>query len=145
MKSTKTTVVLAAGVLVLWLSCGPVTADPTLDLSNAQGDNGWIDGAYFEQWWDQSAGVGVFEPFVRIKADGTEEAYNTDNPTKDLDALEQRFMGWFDQQVESGELRRVEDDKDARAVLGPKRWLGAQRVRMNRLKEWWAQEGGVDI
>ncbi len=64
-----------------------------------------------------------------------------------VDELEARFLAWIDAQAESGALTREDHADDAMwgKVLGPKRWLEAQRIRIDRLKAWWAENGGVDI
>ncbi|HEU5116748.1 MAG TPA: LEPR-XLL domain-containing protein, partial [Isosphaeraceae bacterium] len=39
---------------------------------------GFINGALFRQGSNQPSGTGVFQSFVRIQNDGTEQGYNTD-------------------------------------------------------------------
>ncbi|MBN1977782.1 MAG: hypothetical protein JW918_10300 [Anaerolineae bacterium] len=49
--------------------------------------------------------------------------------------LEQRFLAFFDQLVAEGTLTRLPDapPEMGRRILGPRRWLRAQRIRINRL------------
>jgi hypothetical protein len=49
--------------------------------------------------------------------------------------LEQRFLAFFDRLVEDGTLTRLPDADPAhgKAILGPRRWLRAQRIRINRI------------
>ena len=57
--------------------------------------------------------------------------------------LEQRFLAFFDRLVQEGTLTRLPDADPAmgRRILGPHRWLRAQRIRMNRLVEHWREHG----
>ena len=57
--------------------------------------------------------------------------------------LEQRFLAFFDRLVEEGTLIRRPDADSAmgRRILGPRRWLRAQRIRINRLVEYWREHG----
>jgi len=61
----------------------------------------------------------------------------------DLDdgELEQRFLAFFDQLVQEGTLTRLPDapSEMGRRILGPRRWLRAQRIRINRLVEYWRE------
>jgi len=63
----------------------------------------------------------------------------------DLDdrELEQHFLAFFDQLVQEGTLTRLSDADPAmgRAILGPRRWLCAQRIRINRLVAYWHEMG----
>jgi hypothetical protein len=63
----------------------------------------------------------------------------------DDDELEQRFLAFFDQLVQEGTLTRLPDapPEMGRRILGPRRWLRAQRIRINRLVEHW-QERDAD-
>ncbi len=54
-----------------------------LDLTTA-GASGPVNGGIFTQI-DPKTAVGTFDPFERIKKNGTEEGFNTDNPGKFLD------------------------------------------------------------
>lgn len=58
-------------------------------------------------------------------------------------ALEQRFMAFFDQLVEEGTLTRLPDapPEMGRQILGPRRWLRARRIRINRLLAHWREHG----
>ncbi len=49
--------------------------------------------------------------------------------------LESRFRSFWDRLVEEGRLRRLPDrpPEFGRAILGPRRWLRAQRIRIQRL------------
>jgi hypothetical protein len=55
----------------------------------------------------------------------------------DDEELEQRFLAFFDQLVQEGTLTRLPDapPEMGRRILGPRRWLRAQRIRINRLVE----------
>ena len=57
--------------------------------------------------------------------------------------LEQRFLAFFDRLVQEGTLTRMPDADPAtgRRVLGPRRWLHAQRIRINRLVAYWHEHG----
>ncbi|MEA3341010.1 MAG: hypothetical protein U9R15_13690 [Chloroflexota bacterium] len=59
----------------------------------------------------------------------------------DDDKLERRFLAFFDRLVEQGTLTRQPDAPPAmgRRILGPRRWLRAQRIRINRLVEYWRE------
>lgn len=63
-----------------------------------------------------------------------------------LEELEQRFLGLFDRLVADGTLRRLPDapPEMGQRVLGPRRWLRAQRIRIRRLVEYWRGHGGPD-
>ena len=58
--------------------------------------------------------------------------------------LEQRFLAFFDRLVQEGTLTRLPDADPAmgRRILGPHRWLRAQRIRINRLVAHWHEYGG---
>ena len=58
--------------------------------------------------------------------------------------LERRFLAFFDQLVQEGTLTRRPDADPAmgRRILGPRRWLRAQRIRINRLVAHWREHGG---
>ena len=58
--------------------------------------------------------------------------------------LERRFLAFFDQLVQEGTLTRRPDADPAmgRRILGPRRWLHAQRIRINRLVAHWREHGG---
>ena len=55
--------------------------------------------------------------------------------------LEKRFLDFFDKLVADGTLQRLPDAKPAmgRQILGPRRWLQAQRIRMHRLIAYWRE------
>jgi hypothetical protein len=57
--------------------------------------------------------------------------------------LERRFLAFFDGLVEAGTLRRLPDAPPelGRQILGPRRWLRAQRIRIQRLVQLWAEQG----
>jgi len=69
------------------------------------------------------------------------EAYERGEPLDD-EELEDRFLAFFDRLVEEGTLRRLPDapPEMGRRILGPRRWLEAQRIRMDRLIEHWRRE-----
>ena len=60
--------------------------------------------------------------------------------------LEQRFLAFFDRLVQEGTLTRLPDADPAmgRRILGPHRWLRAQRIRINRLVDYWRAHGSPD-
>jgi hypothetical protein len=60
--------------------------------------------------------------------------------------LEQRFLAFFDQLVQEGTLTRMPDapPEMGRRILGPRRWLRAQRIRINRLVDHWRTHGGPE-
>jgi hypothetical protein len=57
----------------------------------------------------------------------------------DDEELERRFLGFFDRMVAEGTLTRLPDapPEMGRRILGPRRWLRAQRIRINRLAAHW--------
>jgi len=57
--------------------------------------------------------------------------------------LERRFLAFFDRLVQEGTLTRLPDADPAmgRRILGPRRWLRAQRIRINRLVAHWHEHG----
>src|SRR5262245_5875716 len=57
---------------------------PDVDLTTA-GDSGVINDAVFQTGLLQSAGTGVFNTFVQIQHNGTEQGYNSDNSTEQFD------------------------------------------------------------
>src|SRR5262245_7926172 len=57
---------------------------PDVDLTTA-GSFGTIDDAVFQTALAQSAGTGVFNTFVQIQHNGTEQGYNSDNSTEQFD------------------------------------------------------------
>jgi hypothetical protein len=60
----------------------------------------------------------------------------------DDEELERRFLAFFDQLVEEGTLTRLPDapPEMGRRILGPRRWLRAQRIRINRLVAHWQSQ-----
>ncbi len=68
----------------------------------------------------------------------------------DDDELEKRFFAFWDRLVAEGRLRRLPDrpPEFGRAILGRRRWLRAQQIRIRRLVEYWRAEeekaGGGD-
>ena len=56
--------------------------------------------------------------------------------------LEQRFLAFFDRLVEEGTLTRLPDapPEKGRRILGPRRWLHAQRIRVNRMIAYWREQ-----
>jgi hypothetical protein len=71
------------------------------------------------------------------------ETYERDAEFDD-DELERRFLAFFEQLVDDGTLTRLPDADPAmgRQILGPRRWLRAQRIRINRLVAFWREHGG---
>jgi len=61
--------------------------------------------------------------------------------------LERRFLAFFDRMVEEGTLTRLPNapPEMGRRILGPRRWLRAQRIRINRLVEHWREHGAPDM
>jgi hypothetical protein len=57
--------------------------------------------------------------------------------------LEQSFLAFFDHLVENRTLIRLPDapPEKGRALLGPRRWLRAQRIRLHRLLQHWRAHG----
>jgi hypothetical protein len=60
--------------------------------------------------------------------------------------LEQRFLAFFDRLVQEGTLTRMPDapPEMGRRILGPRRWLRAQRIRINRLVDHWREHCGPE-
>ncbi len=60
--------------------------------------------------------------------------------------LEERFLSFFERLVEEGTLTRLPDapPEMGMRILGPRRWLRAQRIRIERIVEYWAEHGGAD-
>ncbi len=56
--------------------------------------------------------------------------------------LEQRFLAFWERLVAEGTLRRLPDrpPEFGRSILGPKRWLRAQRIRIRRLVAHWTEQ-----
>ncbi len=69
------------------------------------------------------------------------ETYRRGEPFSD-EELEERFLDFFDHLVEEGTLRRLPDapPEMGRRILGPRRWLEAQRIRVEQLIEHWQEE-----
>jgi hypothetical protein len=63
----------------------------------------------------------------------------------DDEELERRFLEFFDRLVEEGTLTRLPDapPEMGRRVLGPRRWLRAQRIRINRIVAHWQARSPV--
>jgi len=64
--------------LLLGLALASTTATAGMTDLTYSGASGIINGAIFEQVSVQPTGTGVFEPFVRLQANGSESGYNTD-------------------------------------------------------------------
>ena len=58
--------------------------------------------------------------------------------------LEVRFRALWDGLVAEGKLRQLPDrpPEFGRAILGPRRWLRAQRIRIQRLVDHWREQEG---
>lgn len=56
--------------------------------------------------------------------------------------LEERFLAFFDRQVEEGTLERLPDALPAhgRRILGRHRWLRAQQIRIERMVAYWREQ-----
>ena len=68
------------------------------------------------------------------------ETYQRGEPFSD-EELEKRFLAFFHRLVEEGTLRRLPDapPEMGRRILGPGRWLEAQRIRIQRLIASWEE------
>lgn len=68
------------------------------------------------------------------------EVYERDEEFDD-EELEERFLAFFDRLVDEGTLTRQPDapPEMGRRILGPHRWLRAQRIRINRLVQYWRE------
>jgi hypothetical protein len=73
-----------------------------------------------------------------------QEAHDRGEEELGLDdqALEQRFLAFFERLVKEGTLTRLPDADPAmgRQILGPRRWLRAQRIRINRILAHWREQ-----
>jgi hypothetical protein len=71
------------------------------------------------------------------------ERYARGQPFGD-DELEERFLRFFGRLVEEGTLRRLPDASPemGRRILGPRRWLRAQQIRIERLVARWHEQDG---
>src|SRR5436309_223488 len=77
-------IVSAAALAVAALFFASIHQATIVDLIN--GDSGTINGAIFEYTPPPETGTGVITPFLRVQADGTEQGYNTSNPSPPFDA-----------------------------------------------------------
>ena len=84
----------------------------------------------------------MIEETSRFVAHLTRRTLERGEPFSD-EELERRFLMFFDRLVEEGTLRRLPDAPPAmgRRILGPRRWLEGQRIRMRRLMEHWEDDG----
>ncbi len=59
----------------------------------------------------------------------------------DDEELERRFLAYFERLVEDGTLTRLPDAEPTMggSILGPRRWLRAQRIRMDRILDYWRE------
>jgi hypothetical protein len=73
------------------------------------------------------------------------EAYEQRREFSD-EELEERFLSFWDRLVAEGTLQRLPDrpPEFGRAILGPRRWLRAQRIRIQRLVTYWQEVGGIE-
>jgi hypothetical protein len=73
------------------------------------------------------------------------ETYARGDPLSD-EELERRFLAFFDRLVEEGTLRRLPDapPEMGRRILGPRRWLRAQQIRIKQWVRYWTEHGGPD-
>lgn len=71
------------------------------------------------------------------------ETYESGREFDDAE-LERRFLEFFDRLVQEGTLTRLPDADPSMGarILGPRRWLRAQRIRINRLVSHWRDHGG---
>ena len=58
--------------------------------------------------------------------------------------LESRILTFLNALVEKGELNQA-SDKDIERSVRVERWTQAQQMRIDRLVNWWRQQGGPDI
>lgn len=65
-----------------------------------------------------------------------QEVHQRGEPFSDAE-LEARFFAFWEQLVAEGKLERLPDrpPEFGRAILGPRRWLRAQQIRIQRLVE----------
>ena len=63
----------------------------------------------------------------------------------DDEELERRFLDFFDRMVAESTLSRLPDapPEMGRRILGPRRWLRAQRIRINRLVAHWQAQSPI--
>jgi hypothetical protein len=63
----------------------------------------------------------------------------------DDEELERRFLDFFDRMVAEGTLTRLPDapPEMGRRILGPRRWLCAQRIRINRIVAHWTDQSPI--
>ena len=90
----------------------------------------------------------VFEPVETLIAETAayieqlaREVYERGTEFSNED-LEERFLAFWDRLVAEGKLQRLPDrpPEFGRAILGPRRWLRAQQIRIRRLVEYWKAE-----
>jgi len=65
-----------------------------VDLSNTSTTSGTINGATFEFYKYNPSGTGVFDPFVRIQDNGTEQGYNTTVANAGVLPFQETFGIW---------------------------------------------------
>lgn len=65
----------------------------------------------------------------------------------DEEELEERFLAFFKRLVEEGTLDRLPDapPEQGRRILGRRRWLRAQRIRIKRMVEYWRERDDPDV
>jgi hypothetical protein len=58
--------------------------------------------------------------------------------------LERRFLAFWDRLVAEGRLRRLPDRPPelGRSILGPRRWIRAQQIRIRQLVAHWREQEG---
>jgi len=66
----------------------------TVDLANTSINSGTINGATFEFYKFNPSGTGVFDPFVRIQENGTEQGYNTTQANAGALPFQEKFGIW---------------------------------------------------
>jgi hypothetical protein len=56
--------------------------------------------------------------------------------------LERRFLAYFERLVEQGTLTRLPDAEPTMgsSILGPRRWLRAQRIRIDQITSHWREQ-----
>ncbi|MGD1993209.1 MAG: hypothetical protein PVI59_08460 [Anaerolineae bacterium] len=90
----------------------------------------------------------VYEPVETLIEETTayieqlaREVHQRGEPYAD-EELEEKFLAFWDRLVAEGTLRRLPDrpPEFGRAILGPRRWLKAQQIRIERLVTHWEQQ-----
>src|SRR5262245_16261266 len=70
--------------LIATLTLGGRAHADVLDLTSNNA-SGFVNGGFFQETSPQPTGTGVIDPFLRLQATGTEQAYNTSAPPMQFD------------------------------------------------------------